>query len=47
MKLAAVALAFAAFAADRPPSASELLERAKAEAASGGRAIWVVFGASW
>jgi len=47
MKLAAAMLAFTAFAADRPPSATELIDRAKTEAATGDRAIWVVFGASW
>ena len=51
MKLSAVALAALAagiaLAADQPPSAGELLDRAKAEAARDQRAVWVIFHSSW
>lgn len=49
MKLFGVLLAVvaSAAAADAPPSATVLLEHAKAEAAQSHRAIWVVFDASW
>ncbi|HTS65593.1 MAG TPA: hypothetical protein VMH28_26405 [Candidatus Acidoferrales bacterium] len=34
-------------AAETPPTAAALIEEAKARAASGNRAIFLVFGASW
>lgn len=43
----AVAAVIAAGAADAPPSAGTLIDRAKAEAAPNHRAIFVVFGATW
>jgi hypothetical protein len=42
----AVGLAIAN-AADAPPSADVLLAKARGEAASGQRAVWVIFHASW
>jgi hypothetical protein len=36
-----------AHAADAPPSAADLIVKARAEAATGRRAVWVLFHASW
>jgi hypothetical protein len=43
----AAAVALTALAADKPPSVGTLLANAKAEAAHGNRAIWLIFDASW
>ncbi len=36
-----------AHAADTPPSAADLLVKARAEATRDQRAVWVIFHASW
>ncbi|HTQ52851.1 MAG TPA: hypothetical protein VMI94_00230 [Bryobacteraceae bacterium] len=51
MKLSGFALALlaagVAAAADAPPSAADLVVKARAEAVRDQRAVWVIFHASW